>query len=149
MATVKLPLTSFIEMQNNEVSWELLRKGLIQKPISCTGKIEIIPDEKKVTINIVITKVIHSDDVSVQQRGVSMQTNLGENTSKGMAQIFKFFWDFSDSDCYTLFGYIDGANHIPIIIVWYAKFNFAIYTQKSMAQSSEEFFPKALNPQDN
>lgn len=142
----KLPVSQIIQLQSGEEQWSLLIRGLIND-FKCTGLIER-ENQLRAKVNLVIQKVI-SPDMLKSKNACTTKTNMGEDVGKGTSRITEFFHDHLDKDRWMLFGYIDGQNQIPILIIYYKSINLAIYTQKLISEELEGFLPNHLIPRDS
>lgn len=142
----KLPVSQMIELQTNEDQWSILMRGLINE-FKCTAIIQR-ENELRAKVNLVIQNIV-SPDMLKSKTKCTTTTNMGEDVGKGTSRITEFFHDFLDKDRWMLFGYIDGANQIPILIIYFKSINIAIYTQKLISEELKGFLPSHLIPRDS
>lgn len=134
----QLPITQMIILESNESQWRLLTQGLI-KELKITGIIEKEPN-MKVRVNLVIN-TIFPPERSFIDKTFNIETNLGEAYTKSMLRSFDFLNSFLIKTVWFFFGYIDGEEKIPILIMHISTIDKTIYTQKLKEEETKNFFP--------
>ena len=142
MNKIKLPVSKQISLESTPDQWRLFFKNLINN-LSFFGIIAIDSD-RKVKISISIEKVL-PPEFSYSETKCKTQTDLGQNMAIGISRITEFLNDYLAKDCWLLFGYIQGENKIPILIMYYESINLAIYTQKFKNENLVNFLPSNIS----
>lgn len=139
----KIPVSELIVLESNSDQWSILRNGLVNE-IKFSGIVEM-NEQKKIRLNLLIVKVLHSDD-TIGKNTCAVETNfLDRDATLGLIRLREFFLDYLDNACWTFFGYITGDDsNVPIIIRYYEKINLAIYAIKTKDQKVENFFPAGI-----
>ncbi len=132
----KLPVTEKMVLKSAEAEWNLLSIGLIRE-LRTSAIVEISPNQK-VRINLVINNVLSPNQITFRIFCKST-SNLGIEESQGFNRIASFVGNIIEKDNWILFGYIDGENKTPIIIVYYSTLNMFVYTQKTNAEAEKDF----------
>lgn len=134
----KLSPTSEIKLESNEDQWRLLVNGIINN-LQTSGIVEINP-EHRVRVGLNINTIIPPEHsrTSVQSK---IKTNLKQSVSSGIERITEFVSNKIEEKKWIFIGTINGANEIPIVIVYYKIINIFIYSQQLNTETRKEFFP--------
>ncbi len=146
MSKMKLPISKEIFLESNSDQWRLFFKKLINN-LSFSGVISINND-RKVKISISIERVL-PPELFHSEAKCKTKTNMGQDASLGISRITEFLNNHLSKDCWLLFGYIQGENKIPILIMYYQSIDLAIYTQKLTSEDLADFVSNSFNPQLN
>ncbi|MEW6617374.1 MAG: hypothetical protein AB1333_03060 [Patescibacteria group bacterium] len=137
----KLPITEKIILESNEDQWRLKVKKLITD-FKTSGIIEKEPGTK-VRVQLTINEIIPPERVR-WEKILSLKTDNHEEYTESLRKSLLFLYDSMLKTIWTFYGYIEGEQRIPIIIIYVESTNVGIYTQKLKSESTEHFFPPHL-----
>jgi len=133
---MKLPATEKLSLDSNDTQWRLLYNGLINELPTC-AIINITP-ERPIRIKIILQKAIPPENLHSEGR-LMYQSNLGQSVNNGLSRAQEFLYQLLDKEMWLLFGYIDGQNKVPILIIHHSLLKITIYTQKLNNENINSF----------
>ncbi len=139
----KIPVTEIIVLESTNDQWSLLRNRLVSE-IKFSGIVKL-NEQKKIRLNLLIVKVLHSDDIKGKNTCMVETNFLDKDATLGLVKLMEFFLDYLDNACWTFFGFIiSNDKNIPIVIRYYEKIDLAIYAMKTKDQTVKNFFPASI-----
>ncbi len=144
--TGTIPTTEEIELESCKDQWELFQKGLL--PNFTTKGVVITDKESQIRkrITIIVLSIASPTDVISKSivHVISSSRRLDENGIAGMAKINQFLVDEIDKSTWIFLGYIKGQKNIPVIILFYEKFNYAVYSVINTDEDMKKLFPHGI-----
>lgn len=135
----EIPITGIITLSSTKEDWgSMLSSGV--REFKCTGIIEREGDTRA-KVNIVITNIIEPKTLCIKASPATI-TSFDANTSDSISKISVFAHGFIEKATWMLFGYIDGLNKTPFVIIHYVNINLSVYTLKPKDEVIERFYPQ-------
>ncbi len=134
----KLPVTEKIILESNEDQWRLHANGLITE-LKTSGIIKKEPGVK-VRVNLVFTKIIPPERLEFTE-SMSIHANFEQVFIGGMFRSFTFLYEFLHKSTWLFFGYIEGEEKIPVMVLHIHDIKMSIYTQKLRDEQMKIFHP--------
>lgn len=135
----KLPETEIIKLEGDSNQWRLFERKLTTS-LSFFGIIE--HEDKKLRIEIEISRVLPPESKAVTIIGERLVSNFNLVQTNGLSRIMDYFQSLINKNIWVMFGHIKGQNNIPVILVHYVSFDLTIYAQKLLGE--ETFLPNGI-----
>lgn len=132
---MKLPVTERLLLESVESEWRPLANRFVNE-LRTSALIELNTGQK-IRIKLVINAIIPPEFTKITND--SRTTTNFEIISNGLTRVNHFFDNCVRKTVWTFFGYIDGENKAPIIIIYFKEVNLFIYTQKLVNEDEKDF----------